>query len=72
MRAMIYIILGVVAILLALWMALPVVVNLPDSWFGALLIVLLLAGGGAMVALGIRALRKAKSSHQENNPGGSE
>jgi hypothetical protein len=49
---------GIAAIALALWMMLPVVVNLPDSWFGMLVIAALLVGGGALVYRGAKAFRK--------------
>lgn len=60
MRALTFFVFGGVAIALALWMALPVGVNLPDSWFGALLIALLVAAGCALVYAGVRALKKQK------------
>lgn len=45
---------GVVGILLSCWMMIPVAVNLPDSWFGGLLAVLLFSGGVACLAMGFR------------------
>jgi hypothetical protein len=62
MIALIFFIFGLAAIFLALWMVFPVMVNLPDSWFGALLVFLLLAGGSALIYLGAKAFRKRKST----------
>jgi hypothetical protein len=62
MRALIFFIFGLAAIFLALWMVLPVMVNLPDSWFGALLVFLLLAGGSALIYLAAREFRKRKTT----------
>jgi hypothetical protein len=58
--------LGVGAVLLALFMVLPVAVNLPDSWFGALLAVLIGAIGIVLVAVHSRRLwANAKQSGKE-------
>lgn len=68
MRALTFLVFGGVAIALALWMALPVGVNLPDSWFGALLIALLIAAGCALVYAGVRALKKQSHSRRKSKP----
>jgi hypothetical protein len=60
MSALIFFVFGVAAIFIALWMVFPVMVNLPDSWFGALLVLLLLAGGSALIYLGAKAFQKRK------------
>jgi hypothetical protein len=54
-------IVGVCAIGLGLFMVLPVAVNLPDSWFGAVLTIVLLGGGVALVYVSGRNLRASET-----------
>lgn len=50
------VVIGLSALLLAALMVLPVAVNLPASWFGALLALVFVAGGAALVYRGGRRL----------------
>jgi hypothetical protein len=54
-------VLGISIIGLGLFMFLPVAVNLPESWFGAVLALALLGIGGALVYAAGRNFRKAES-----------
>ena len=58
--------LGVLATLMGLFIILPVVIDLPDSWFGAVLAIALLAIG---VALLYGAFQNWKSRHQVQTAG---
>jgi hypothetical protein len=53
---------GFVCVLMGLFIALPVLVNLPDSWFGAVLAVATLGVGGALL---YGAAQSWKSRHAE-------
>jgi hypothetical protein len=58
--------LGLGAVLLALLMVLPVAVNVPDSWFGALLALLIGATGIVLVTVHSRRLwANVKQSRKE-------
>lgn len=50
------VLLGVAALLLACLMVLPVAVNLPASWFGAVLAIAIAVGGIALLYRGFRRL----------------
>jgi hypothetical protein len=54
MRAILLIVSGCAALILGLFLVLPVAVNLPDSWFGVVLIILLLVGSGLLLYKGVR------------------
>ena len=54
MRAILLIVSGCAALMLGLFLVLPVTVNLPESWFGAVLIILLIVGGGLLLYRGVR------------------
>lgn len=69
MQALILLVLGIAAIGLALWMVLPVMVNLPDSWFGALLIGLLLAGGSVLVYRARKSSERNRKHHRRRTHG---
>jgi hypothetical protein len=51
-------ILGIVLILFAVLIALPVIVNLPESWFGAVLVIAMLGTGAYLVWRGAAQSRK--------------
>ena len=61
MVALIFLFLGFVAVMMALSLLIPVAVNFPASWFGALEILLLLSGGGAMIYLGVKIIHARKT-----------
>jgi hypothetical protein len=46
--------------ILGLVIALPALVNLPESWLGAMWAVLLFIGGASLVALGVRIYRMSE------------
>lgn len=56
------ILLGTVLCILSLLMVLPVLVNFPASWFGALIALLLGAIGVALVYRSVGALRRRKAN----------
>ncbi len=51
---------GILGIGVGLFMALPVAVNLPDSWFGAVLAIAFVGGGIALLYGAARGFRAAK------------
>lgn len=62
MRALLFIVSGCAALILGLFLVLPVTVNLPESWFGVVLILLLIVGGGLLLYKGVRILWRPEQS----------
>jgi len=56
--------------MLGLFFILPVAVNLPDSWFGVVIVVLLIAGGAMFMFKGAMAIRHhfREQSVSKSNP----
>lgn len=60
MRAVLMILGACVLLTVAALLVIPVAVNLPDSWFGGVLIVLLVGGALVLVYKAIQAIRRPK------------
>ena len=62
---------GLAAILLGLLIIVPVGINLPDSWFGIVLVLLLVGNGVWLIHKAARRLKRGKNSSKpaqsENN-----
>ena len=65
MKSLILCLIGVVSIIMAAFLALPVAVNFPDSWFGLLEVVLLVAGGASLIVSGMKNLRRRSVSSRD-------
>jgi ABC-type multidrug transport system permease subunit len=52
---------GMVLVFLGIFTGIPVVVNLPDAWFGAVLAVVLLACGAGLIGASSRKLKQRGS-----------
>jgi hypothetical protein len=63
------VVLGIAMLLLALFMALPVAVNLPDAWFGALLALALGSIGVTLVVVSLRRMRARTTRSAEAGHG---
>jgi len=66
MRAVVMIVLACALLVLALLLVIPVGVNLPDSWFGVVLIALLIGGASVLIYKAVQSIRRSK---QSNGPG---
>jgi threonine/homoserine/homoserine lactone efflux protein len=64
-RSVLMIVVGCALLLLALMLVLPVGVNLPASWFGVVIILVLVATAGWLLYKGVRTLLKPSGTDVE-------